>query len=297
LHNQRKVIFHHAELVREYLTTADFNNPYRLTYGIEYSEKLQSFKVVLNAIVGCSGDAGKEIVVFNNNPTAHQMKSIIQISCSKPTVHSSYGKTWGNYLSNFYLRQYKPSDLDLSPIFLKVLFPNATLGQNLWGPQSLDVKSIIPNSLYVISTPFNAVHFVTCAPLQQRKFLSLLGYISAFDLATWIVILFSAILSVLAWNNILAQAKRRSFSAVTILKVLLGQSTNEIQNVRLITGAWVVAGLFLSYNYQGNNIDQLTSPFTPKKFETFSQILENNFTVYLLPIRYYFVTTYIDHWK
>jgi len=56
----------------------------------------------------------------------------------------------------------------------------------------------------------------------------------------------------------------------------------------------VVTGLFLSYNYQGNNIDQLTTPFTPKKFETFTKILENNFTVYSLPIRYEYVKTHID---
>jgi len=48
----------------------------------------------------------------------------------------------------------------------------------------------------------------------------------------------------------------------------------------------VVAGLFLSYNYQGNNIDQLTSPFSPKKFETFSEILDNNCTLYSLPLWY-----------
>jgi len=42
------------------------------------------------------------------------------------------------------------------------------------------------------------------------------------------------------------KTKKGSFSAMFILKVLLGQSTNEIQYVRLITGGWVLAGLFLS---------------------------------------------------
>jgi len=122
--------------------------------------------------------------------------------------------------------------------------------------------------------------------LKFLKFLPLLGNISAFDLATWMVILFSVILSILAWNYIFAKPKKSTFSVVFFLKILLGQATNEIQNVRLITGAWVYAGLFLSYNYQGNNIDQLTTPFTPKKFETFIEILANNLTVYSLPIEY-----------
>jgi len=253
-----------------------------LTYWIEHSEKLQSFRVIQKAIIGCSGFAGKDVVILNKNSSTHLMKSIIQTSCSKPAINPPTGSN----PSNFNLRQYKPSDPDLGAIFVKVLFPNATLVSNRWGPWPLSLISIIPKSLFVVSTPFDAVHFVMCAPLQQRKFLSLLGYISAFDLVTWMVILFSVILSVSAWNRIVADNKKTSFSAVFILKILLGQSTNKIQNVRLITGAWVFAGLFLTNNYKGNNIDQLTSPFSPKKFETFGEILANNFTVYSLPIWY-----------
>jgi len=71
-----------------------------------------------------------------------------------------------------------------------------------------------------------------------------------------------------------------------IPKILLGQSTNEINYVKFVTGTWVLTGVFLSNNYQGNNIDQLTSPLQLKKYETFDEILENNLTVYSLPIRY-----------
>jgi len=97
------------------------------------------------------------------------------------------------------------------------------------------------------------------------------------------------ILSVLVWNRIFPKTKKSSFSPLFILKILPGQGTNEIQNVRFITGAWVVAGIFLANNYQGNNIYQLTTPFSPKKFETFGEILSNNFTVYSLPIWYEYV--------
>jgi len=45
-------------------------------------------------------------------------------------------------------------------------------------------------------------------------------------------------------------------------------------------------GLFLSYNYQGNNIDQLTSPHELKKYEIFYEIFGNNVTIYSLQIRY-----------
>jgi len=51
----------------------------------------------------------------------------------------------------------------------------------------------------------------------------------------------------------------------------------------MITGAWIIAGLFLNYNYQGNNIDQLTSPLDPSKIETLQEILDDNFTIFSLP--------------
>jgi len=142
----------------------------------------------------------------------------------------------------------------------------------------------------------DTVHFVTCAPIQQKRFLSILGYISAFDLATWIVILSSVVLSVLSWNYVLAKTKKSSFSAVFFLKILLGQSTNEIQYIRLITGAWVLAGLFLTNKYQGNNIDQLTSPFASKRFENFGEILANNLTIYSLPMGYETLKVIIPSW-
>jgi len=88
------------------------------------------------------------------------------------------------------------------------------------------------------------------------------------------------------WSHIFVKRKKQLFGEMFIVQILLGQSTNEINYVRVITGAWVLTGMFLSYNYQGNNIDQLTSPFELKKFETFEQILSNNLTVYSLPIQY-----------
>jgi len=327
LRNHRKDTFHYAEGLQELYGNSDlyFSNPFKLSYWMEYSEKLQSFKVIQKAIIGCHDHPGyfnhkkhncemhlksppefykcvsiadneyiklRDVVILNKNSNYQTIKSIVQVSCSKPVISYPSEDTVGSFPSNYFLRQYKPSEVDLEPMFIKIMFSNSTVVSKIWTyalgtiPNSLALKTIILKSIFVVSTPFDDVHFVTCAPLQQRKFLSLLGYISAFDLATWMVILLSVILSVLAWNYILKKTKKSSFSAVFILKILLGQGTNEIQNVRLITGAWVLTGLFLSYNYQGNNIDQLTSPFAPKKFETFSEILANNFKVYSLPKRY-----------
>jgi len=80
-----------------------------------------------------------------------------------------------------------------------------------------------------------------------------------------------------------------------IIKILLGQSTNEINYARLLTRAWVLTGIFLSDNYQENNIDQLTSSMQLNKYETFDQILGNNLTLYLLPLRHELLQPYIIH--
>ncbi|CAL8138900.1 unnamed protein product [Orchesella dallaii] len=69
-------------------------------------------------------------------------------------------------------------------------------------------------------------------------------------------------------------------------KVLVGQSTSLTGSTRWLTGGWVLAGMFLTYNFQGNNIDQLTSPLDPKKLETFEEIFSNNLTLFSLPSDY-----------
>ncbi|CAL8116403.1 unnamed protein product, partial [Orchesella dallaii] len=67
--------------------------------------------------------------------------------------------------------------------------------------------------------------------------------------------------------------------------VLVGQSMSSINTCKWLTGAWVLAGSFLAYNYQGNNIDQLTSPLTPKKLETFNEIFSKNLTIFSMPLK------------
>jgi len=331
--NQRKVAFHYVDKMYGPIIPEDlyFSNPYKLSYWIEYSEKIQLFKVTHKILIGCYDykdfyhhiqpfllhcktfsktdtqscfhyspikyTSLKDVAILDANSKIQLMSQSFQTICSKPFVYT-YEKTLETYPSNFYLGQYMPSETGLYPIFIKLLFPNSTVLTNdelipqmvqFLFSRLLNHQSIVPNSLFVSSTPFDAVHFVTCAPIQQRKLLSLLGYISAFDFATWIIILLSYVLSIKAWNWSLAKTKPNAFSAVFILKILLGQSTNEIQKVRLITGAWVLTGLFLSYNYQGNNIDQLTSPFAPRKFETFDEVLSNNFTLYSLPLEFDYI--------
>jgi len=247
LQNQRKANLHYLEQWQELIYGIDYHfaNSYKLTYWIEYSEKVQSCKVTQKALIGCQDFTAyanhtkrscemhlkshpefqkcisiahyeyfmsTDVVIFNKNPNAQLIKTVMQTSCSQPLISFQSEIPLSSYPSNFYLRQYNPSKTNLEPIFFgKVLFPNSTLISRIWEPFGdtnefswlLALNSIIPNSIFVVSTPFDALQFVTCVPLQQRKCLSLLGYISAFDLATWLIILFNCILSVIARNYIL----------------------------------------------------------------------------------------------
>ncbi|CAL8132810.1 unnamed protein product [Orchesella dallaii] len=149
---------------------------------------------------------------------------------------------------------------------------------------------LISNSINptVISGDQNEIHFITCAPISKPTYISLIGYVSAFRLNTWLVILVSLALTVITWNLVQHKQlnKTNRASVMVFYNLLVAQGTSSINTCKWLTGAWVLAGLFLTYNYQGNNIDQLTSPLTPKKMETFEEIFSNNLTVFSLPDEY-----------
>jgi len=121
LQNQRKNKFHYAEQWQVFHLGVDYHfaNSYKLTYWIEYSEKLQSFKVTQKLIIGCQDFTdyanhikrsctkhlqshqefqkciliahyeylmSTDVVLLNKNPDTQLIKSIIQTGCSKPLI-------------------------------------------------------------------------------------------------------------------------------------------------------------------------------------------------------------------
>jgi len=101
------------------------------------------------------------------------MKSMIQTSCSNPAIKPRTGKAWDSYPSNFYLRQYKPRETHLDPIFVKVLFPNAAFVSNDGNPYLFALRSVMPNCFFIfqrlsmlfilsrvlLSNKWNSYHF------------------------------------------------------------------------------------------------------------------------------------------
>ncbi|CAL8140703.1 unnamed protein product [Orchesella dallaii] len=141
-----------------------------------------------------------------------------------------------------------------------------------------------PRDEFQYSTQLDGVHFITCAPVKKLPPLSLIGYVSAFDLKTWLMIVSCFVISAIAWNVVNKYTTNCNKIFFTFYySILVGQSTKFVNKIRWITGSWILAGIFLTYNYQGNNIDELTSPLVPKKLETFEEVFNQNFTIFSLP--------------
>ncbi|CAL8140179.1 unnamed protein product [Orchesella dallaii] len=143
---------------------------------------------------------------------------------------------------------------------------------------------IVAASEIVYNSIDDAAHFITCAPTQVPGFLSLVGYISSFDLATWLMLLVTGLGSGVLLQTILWKAQKVSkydwYPATFVLNVLLGQGTPFIHLSRLIGGCWILSGIVISFFYQGENINRLTAPLSPKNMETFEELLKSNFTIH-----------------
>jgi len=324
--NHQRGNFHYVYFLNYYymLHTLYYSTPTRLSYWIEYSEEKQLFQVSQTAVLGCTDYTSfyknientcekyvyqdrkythcfeltakqslmlSDVVQFDKTIKNRKAVERLRTQCINQAVFYTGRSQRDSYPNNLYLGQYIASEVITEPLFLSMLIPNCSVVNtrlmSLYGGLVSSTRnSILPTSVFISSTGFDSVHFITCVSIHQKSYLSLVGYISAFDVITWIFILLTLILSAITWNYVCFKAKEKSIFVIFFLNILLGQSTEKIKKVRLITGAWIIAGVFLSNNYQGSNIDQITSPLVPKKMETFEEILSNNLTIYSLPLRY-----------
>ncbi|CAL8114609.1 unnamed protein product, partial [Orchesella dallaii] len=149
------------------------------------------------------------------------------------------------------------------------------------------VVSPFPRTQFSVTTDSNRVHFVTCSPLEKEGYLSLLGYVSAFDVGTWITAFVASVISGRLWYKYAKmptfKVKRNNdkcFQAFFVYNVLLAQGTSAINKMRWITGSWIITGIVLTYFYQGDNINRLIAPILKSKLESFDAMLAENLTVY-----------------
>jgi len=127
--------------------------------------------------------------------------------------------------------------------------------------------------------------FITCVPLEKPGVLSLLGYGSSFDLATWCTLVIMGIISRILIQVGFEKNSGKSTKDVLwqigtyIYHTLLGMESPQLNRARWLSGAWLFAGIILSFYYKGDNIDKIISPVLPKRLETFGELLHENFSI------------------
>ncbi|CAL8141067.1 unnamed protein product [Orchesella dallaii] len=197
---------------------------------------------------------------------------------------SKYDTTKVAYLTQFMSRKFT-----VEPIIMQIILSNVTL---------INVRNvIIPTFIYLptmqssvethpvgrvsLSLHKNKLHFITCASIASKgTFLSLFGYISAFDKYSWVVIWICTIISVVVWRIAGKLSNVEGLGALFVYMLLLGQSSHHVNKVKWLTGAWILTSIVISYSYQGENIERLTAPLSPKMIDEFPELLRTNVTIY-----------------
>ncbi|CAL8076550.1 unnamed protein product [Orchesella dallaii] len=137
--------------------------------------------------------------------------------------------------------------------------------------------------------PLDQVHFVTCAPLKEHNWLSLIGLVAAFEWRLWLVIGITStvcgitVYFMLQFSQIYITQKKIGTSVTVIgfvWDVLLGQGNSAVEKVRWIGGTWALVGVVLTNAYLGDNINMLTAPLPIQKVEKFDELFQSNFSIY-----------------
>lgn len=126
------------------------------------------------------------------------------------------------------------------------------------------------------------IYFVTCIAAMQVGALSMLGYVSAFDKFTWLLIGLSSLITSTIFIRVL---QRQKFSDAIVLSLfsLLEQGFIERtpKKFRWIVGVWGLSSIVLSNIYKGDNITSLVAPLPRHKLEHFQQLISRNFSYYM----------------
>lgn len=215
-----------------------------------------------------------------------------QEKCIPPNENSKYLYNW-------------KKEYSVENFLLLTLFPNSSLykGASFERDDNLPVSGmlVIESSevYYGFRQSIQGNRYVTCATgLGFEWFASLTGFFSIFDLASksWILLFCfgggTGIFFVCCTANINRVADYIWYSMFSIV-ILLEQGFTVPKILRLpkclahinvlmpIYIGWIIVGVVLSNAYRGANIDKLIAPIPEKRFETFDQIVQNNFTVYV----------------
>jgi len=216
-------------------------------------------------------------------------------------AESTFEWTWNKQMSmglkssSFrHFKSWMMSDMQL----FKLILPNCTIiSGDHTNPKFNKVLGYIsfefvPANFMVFDE--ESLEFVTCGG-GQSGYVSLFGYISAFDHWIWvwlIVVTGGSILStlfILRTDCMTTKRRQRSFLIDCIFMPIdtileQGNCVHDQGTRRLavysISCSWVLVGIVVSNAYKGQNITDLSSPVPPIKLTTFEQLVDKNFTIY-----------------
>jgi len=132
------------------------------------------------------------------------------------------------------------------------------------------------------------LQFIPCDVLHKGS-LSIIGYVSAFELPVWACLIFIIVISVVALKTvesfIYSDGKKSYNTLFAPISFLLEQGVQLAYHVftRLVVVVWIGMGVVLSNAYKGQNITDLTAPLPPVPIKYFKELLELNFTVISRP--------------
>ncbi|CAL8105755.1 unnamed protein product [Orchesella dallaii] len=137
--------------------------------------------------------------------------------------------------------------------------------------------------------------FITCTSVKTPTWMSLAGLTNSFEPWLWLAIITVSMLTGIilyilqriektvqfSLQNVKKEHVSLSFHSITFAwNVLLCQGSILTPKFRWIGGVWLLGGLVLTNAYLGDNINTLTAPLPVRSIETFTELLQQNVTIY-----------------
>lgn len=125
-------------------------------------------------------------------------------------------------------------------------------------------------------------NFVSCTSILNFPTYTLAGYVSSFDVWTWIGI--GGSVAVSCWFLFISQGALSFQQGIFAYMLLVDQGVDRISLPRLFFASWLFALVFITEHYRGSNIDKFTLPLEPSPLDSFEELIPHNFTYYAPPI-------------
>ncbi|CAL8138613.1 unnamed protein product [Orchesella dallaii] len=204
------------------------------------------------------------------------------------------GPNYVKMRSGAYLLDFKSEEQGIHQALIESVCHNCTVENAEWRGLPLLSIGIFPlfNMQYeaytrgdiLFSGKSNTMHFVTCYPTRKPGWFSLLGYITAFDLFTWLTLVGTCVLTGL----VIKQAKDTKdwCQFGFVCKILLCQGARNTPYSQWIGGSWLMTGIILVFFYQADSIERLTAPLVENKLSDFNEMLKSQFRVFTPSIEF-----------